>query len=46
MATSLLIRFRFGYHHEHHAAPWLPWSKVPAQRRSTSNPEYPEVENG
>lgn len=43
---SLLTCFHFGYHHEHHDAPWLPWWKLPAQRRSAINPEHPKAENG
>lgn len=30
---SLLTCFHFGYHHEHHRAPQLPWWKLPAERR-------------
>ncbi len=30
---SLLTCFHFGYHHEHHDAPWVPWWKLPAQRK-------------
>jgi beta-carotene/zeaxanthin 4-ketolase len=30
---SLLTCFHFGYHHEHHALPWLPWWRLPAGRR-------------
>ena len=30
---SLLTCFHFGYHHEHHRAPHLPWWKLPAERR-------------
>ncbi|HEX2147438.1 MAG TPA: fatty acid desaturase [Pseudorhizobium sp.] len=30
---SLLTCFHFGYHHEHHDAPWVPWWKLPAQRQ-------------
>jgi beta-carotene/zeaxanthin 4-ketolase len=29
---SLLTCFHFGYHHEHHNAPWVPWWKLPAYR--------------
>lgn len=43
---SLLTCFHFGYHHEHHDAPSVPWWKLPAQRRSTINPQYPKVEHG
>lgn len=35
---SLLTCFHFGYHHEHHDAPWVPWWKLPTQRRPTANP--------
>ncbi|HEV7436890.1 MAG TPA: fatty acid desaturase [Pseudorhizobium sp.] len=31
--VSLLTCFHFGYHHEHHDTPWVPWWKLPAQRR-------------
>ncbi|MGE7368760.1 fatty acid desaturase [Neorhizobium sp. NPDC001467] len=31
---SLLTCFHFGYHHEHHDAPRVPWWRLPAQRRS------------
>ena len=31
--VSLLTCFHFGYHHEHHRAPHLPWWKLPAERR-------------
>jgi beta-carotene ketolase (CrtW type) len=30
---SLLTCFHFGYHHEHHAQPGLPWWKLPDARR-------------
>jgi len=30
---SLLTCFHFGYHHEHHDKPWVPWWKLPSQRR-------------
>lgn len=30
---SLLTCFHFGYHHEHHDAPWVPWWKLPAYRQ-------------
>lgn len=30
---SLLTCFHFGYHHEHHNMPWVPWWKLPAARR-------------
>lgn len=33
MWLSLLTCFHFGYHHEHHRAPHLPWWKLPAERR-------------
>lgn len=30
--ASLFTCFHFGYHHEHHAAPHLPWWRLPAAR--------------
>ena len=30
--VSLFTCFHFGYHHEHHAAPHLPWWRLPAAR--------------
>ena len=32
---SLLSCFHFGYHHEHHRAPHLPWWRLPEARRAT-----------
>lgn len=29
----------FGYHHEHHAMPWLPWYKLPSARAFTAKAE-------
>jgi beta-carotene ketolase (CrtW type) len=34
--TSLLTCFHFGYHHQHHAAPHLPWWRLPAERGAAS----------
>jgi beta-carotene/zeaxanthin 4-ketolase len=31
---SLLTCFHFGYHHEHHLAPGVPWWRLPAARRA------------
>jgi len=31
---SLLTCFHFGYHHEHHDKPWIPWWKLPAYREA------------
>jgi beta-carotene ketolase (CrtW type) len=31
--ASLLTCFHFGYHHEHHRAPHVPWWKLPEERR-------------
>ena len=31
---SLLSCYHFGYHHEHHLAPHVPWWRLPAERRS------------
>lgn len=33
MVTSLLSCFHFGYHHEHHSAPQVPWWALPRYRR-------------
>lgn len=33
--ASLLTCFHFGYHHEHHCSPHLPWWRLPAARRAT-----------
>jgi beta-carotene/zeaxanthin 4-ketolase len=30
---SLLTCFHFGYHHEHHSHPGVPWWRLPAERR-------------
>jgi beta-carotene ketolase (CrtW type) len=35
---SLLTCFHFGYHHEHHDAPWVPWWKLPSQRQPATSP--------
>ena len=35
--TSLASCFHFGYHHEHHLAPHVPWWKLPAKRRELSD---------
>jgi beta-carotene/zeaxanthin 4-ketolase len=34
---SLLTCFHFGYHHEHHLAPGVPWWRLPATRRARSS---------
>jgi len=34
LPVSLLTCFHFGYHHEHHSAPHLPWWKLPSARRA------------
>ncbi len=31
--ASLLSCYHFGYHHEHHLAPYVPWWRLPAERR-------------
>ena len=36
---SLLTCFHFGYHHEHHAAPSVPWWRLPALREKALAPE-------
>jgi beta-carotene ketolase (CrtW type) len=33
---SLLTCFHFGIHHQHHAAPWVPWWRLPSERRRLS----------
>jgi beta-carotene/zeaxanthin 4-ketolase len=35
--VSLLTCFHFGYHHEHHERPWVPWWKLPAFRDSLTS---------
>lgn len=35
---SLLTCFHFGYHHEHHEAPHLPWWKLPSMRHNRALP--------
>ncbi|EAU41110.1 beta-carotene ketolase [Fulvimarina pelagi HTCC2506] len=32
--ASLFSCFHFGYHHEHHLAPWTPWWALPHTRQS------------
>lgn len=32
--ASLLSCYHFGYHHEHHLAPHVPWWRLPAERRA------------
>jgi beta-carotene ketolase (CrtW type) len=34
--ASLATCFHFGYHHEHHAAPHVPWWELPAYRRGAA----------
>ncbi|MGE3282599.1 MAG: fatty acid desaturase [Alphaproteobacteria bacterium] len=31
--VSLLTCFHFGMHHEHHVMPWVPWWRLPSQRK-------------
>jgi beta-carotene ketolase (CrtW type) len=38
--ASLLSCFHFGYHHEHHLAPHVPWWRLPAER-SRNRPVSP-----
>lgn len=35
---SLLTCFHFGYHHEHHLRPGIPWWRLPLVRASIANP--------
>ena len=37
--ASLASCFHFGYHHEHHLAPHVPWWGLPAERRKSSQTE-------
>ena len=37
--ASLATCFHFGYHHEHHLAPNVPWWQLPAARRQASRDE-------
>ena len=39
--ASLASCFHFGYHHEHHLAPHVPWWGLPAARKAMSKPELP-----
>ncbi|MDQ3245821.1 MAG: fatty acid desaturase [Pseudomonadota bacterium] len=32
--ASLLSCYHFGYHHEHHLAPYVPWWRLPAERKA------------
>lgn len=36
--ASLLTCFHFGYHHEHHLAPHVPWWRLPTERRKRQAP--------
>ncbi|RUT32765.1 beta-carotene ketolase [Arsenicitalea aurantiaca] len=36
--VSLLTCFHFGYHHEHHDKPWVPWWKLPTVRATEARP--------
>ena len=39
--VSLLTCFHFGYHHEHHDNPSVPWWRLPATRRVPTSGEAP-----
>ena len=42
--ASLLTCFHFGYHHEHHRAPHLPWWRLPSERkRAPARPDRPRA---
>jgi beta-carotene ketolase (CrtW type) len=41
LPVSLLTCFHFGYHHEHHRAPHLPWWRLPEERRAGSSRTAP-----
>jgi len=32
---SLITCFHFGYHHEHHEKPWVPWWKLSSERKAS-----------
>ena len=36
--VSLLSCFHFGYHHEHHLAPSVPWWRLPSERKRRASP--------
>ncbi len=36
--VSLITCFHFGYHHEHHNKPWVPWWKLPSERKAIGVP--------
>lgn len=36
--VSLLTCFHFGYHHEHHRSPHVPWWRLPAERLRSAPP--------
>jgi beta-carotene ketolase (CrtW type) len=36
--VSLFTCFHFGYHHEHHLTPTVPWWRLPAARRARRDP--------
>jgi beta-carotene ketolase (CrtW type) len=38
---SLMTCFHFGYHHEHHRAPHVPWWKLPDERRDGAKAAAP-----
>ncbi|MEC7983645.1 MAG: fatty acid desaturase [Myxococcota bacterium] len=35
---SLITCYHFGYHYEHHHAPWIPWWNLPKARRLLQHP--------
>lgn len=41
VVASLLSCFHFGYHHEHHRAPHVPWWRLPAERKVRA-PDLPQ----
>ncbi len=41
--VSLLTCFHFGYHHEHHLHPSVPWWRLPNARQRENNPDTPSL---
>jgi len=39
--VSFLTCYHFGYHHEHHECPWVPWWRLPTVRRAALISEKP-----
>ncbi len=41
--VSFLTCYHFGYHHEHHEYPWVPWWHLPTARRAALISEKPRA---